>query len=84
VIREFPLAGERTTIGRMAGSDIELKDPGASREHAEIRRTRDGYAVVDLGSTNGTMVNNATVKQRDLTEGDLITIGRTTLEFRSG
>lgn len=83
VLREFPLAGERTTIGRMPGCDIELKDPGASRRHAEIRRTREGFTVVDLDSTNGTMVNNATVSHRDLTDGDLITIGRTTLEFRS-
>jgi hypothetical protein len=84
MLREFPLTGERTTIGRMTDCDIELKDPGASRRHAEVRRAGNGYTVVDLDSTNGTMVNNANVKRHDLADGDLITIGRTTLEFRSG
>lgn len=84
VLREFPLTGERTTIGRMTDCDIELKDPGASRRHAEVRKSGNGYTVVDLDSTNGTMVNNSNVKHHDLSDGDLITIGRTTLEFRSG
>jgi pSer/pThr/pTyr-binding forkhead associated (FHA) protein len=38
--------------------------------------------VVDLGSTNGTLVNDSPVSERALEEGDRITIGRTVLEFR--
>ncbi|HEX8100729.1 MAG TPA: DUF3662 and FHA domain-containing protein [Actinomycetota bacterium] len=81
--RTFPLAKDRVIIGRLGESDIVLADPGVSRRHAEVR-SRDGeYVVADLGSTNGTMVNEATVGERTLQEGDRITIGKTVLEFRS-
>lgn len=80
--RTFPLAKERVIIGRLAESDIVLSDPGASRRHAEVRRQQGGYVITDLGSTNGTMVNEATIGERPLEEGDRITIGRTVLEFR--
>jgi pSer/pThr/pTyr-binding forkhead associated (FHA) protein len=69
-------------IGRLAGSEIEVDDPGASRRHAEIRRQGDQYVVVDLGSTNGTLVNDSPVSEAALEDGDRITIGRTVLEFR--
>jgi hypothetical protein len=80
--RSFELDKDLVTIGRLEESDVVLHDPGASRRHAEIRRTEDGYVLSDLGSTNGTMVNEATVSERTLQEGDRITIGRTVLEFR--
>lgn len=80
--RTFPLTKERVIIGRLAESDIVLSDPGASRRHAEVRRQHGGYVITDLGSTNGTMVNEATIGERALEEGDRITIGRTVLEFR--
>ncbi len=80
--RAFPLAKDRVIIGRLEESDIVLSDPGASRRHAEVRRDRGNFVLSDLGSTNGTMVNEATVGERPLEEGDRITIGRTVLEFR--
>lgn len=83
-LREYPVTGDRMTIGRLAGCEIELKDPGASRKHAEIRREGDTITVVDLGSTNGTQVNDKAITDHVLRDGDRITIGRTTLEFRSG
>jgi hypothetical protein len=76
--------GQVTTLGRMAGCDIVLTDPGASRRHAQIDRRDDGYAVTDLGSTNGTLVNGEPVRERLLVDGDRITIGSTVLEFRRG
>jgi len=82
-LREYPITSDTMTIGRLAGSEIELKDPGASRKHAEIRRQGDKITVVDLGSTNGTQVNDKTISDHVLRDGDRITIGRTTLEFRS-
>jgi hypothetical protein len=78
----WPLEQERNVIGRMSGSEIEIQDPGASRRHAEIRRDGDDYLVVDLGSTNGTLLNDSPVSEATLEEGDKITIGRTVLEFR--
>lgn len=84
VVARFPLRSERALIGRHAGSDIEIKDPGASRRHAEVRRQGDRFVVVDLGSTNGTMVNDAQATEHVLEDGDRITIGRTVLEFKEG
>jgi hypothetical protein len=81
--KAYPLSKERVIIGRLSDSDIVLSDPGASRRHAEVRRGRDGYVITDLGSTNGTMVNEGTIGERPLEQGDRITIGRTVLEFRS-
>ncbi len=80
--KEFPLEVERAVIGRLAGSEVEIQDPGASRRHAEIRRQGDEFVVVDLGSTNGTLVNDAPISEYTLEDGDRITIGRTILEFR--
>lgn len=80
--KEWPLGGDRSVIGRLAGSEVELQDPGASRRHAEIRRRGDEYVLVDLGSTNGTLLNDNPVKEATLSDGDRITIGRTVLEFR--
>jgi hypothetical protein len=78
----YPLDKELVTLGRMPDCDVVLQDPGASRRHAEIRRSDGEFVVADLGSTNGTMVNEATVSEQALREGDRITIGRTVLEFR--
>jgi len=82
--RTVPLVKEVVTIGRLAECDVMLKDKGASRRHAQIR-TKDGVATLtDLGSTNGTRLNGQTVQTRALEDGDRITIGTTTLEFRRG
>ena len=80
--REWTLDRDRLVIGRLTGSEIEVDDPGASRRHAEIRRQGDEYLVVDLGSTNGTLVNDSPITEATLEDGDRITIGRTVLEFR--
>ncbi len=81
--RTFPLTKERVIIGRLGESDIVLSDPGVSRRHAEVR-TEDGqHVIADLGSTNGTMVNESTIGERVLQDGDRITVGKTVLEFRS-
>lgn len=81
-VREFPLEGDRVVIGRLEGSDVRVDDPGASRRHAEVRRNGADFVIVDLGSTNGTLVNEAPVSERTLEDGDRITIGRTVLLFR--
>jgi hypothetical protein len=80
--QQWSLERDRSVIGRLSGSEVEIHDPGASRRHAEIRREGEDYVVVDLGSTNGTLVNDTPVSQATLEDGDRITIGRTVLEFR--
>jgi hypothetical protein len=82
--RSIELALELTTIGRLPNCDIVLKDKGASRQHAQIREKDGAYTLTDLGSTNGTQLNGQTVQTRQLRDGDRITIGSTTLDFRSG
>jgi pSer/pThr/pTyr-binding forkhead associated (FHA) protein len=82
--QEWPLRSERSVIGRLAGSEVEIQDPGASRKHAEIRRDGSDFVVVDLGSTNGTLLNDSPVSEAALEDGDRITIGRTVLRFRRG
>jgi hypothetical protein len=74
--------GPTTTIGRMPGCEVTLSDPAASRRHARIVRRDDAWLLQDLGSTNGTFVNDEPVTERALEDGDRITIGVTVLEFR--
>ena len=80
--KSFPLAKDRVLIGRLAESDIVVSDPAASRQHAEVRRQDGKFLLSDLGSTNGTKVNEEAIGDHTLEEGDRITIGRTILEFR--
>ena len=70
-------------IGRMPECDIVLADHNVSRRHAEVRRQDGGFVVVDLGSTNGTKVNGAGVRERRLADGDEITVGASTLRFET-
>ena len=70
-------------VGRMSECDIVLNDSNVSRRHAEIRPTPDGFALVDLGSTNGSRVNGVRVVQRDLRDGDELTFGNTRVTFQA-
>jgi hypothetical protein len=78
----FPLTKPRVLIGRLAESDVVLTDPGVSRRHAEIRQENGRWVIADLGSTNGTRVNDSSIGTWVLGEGDRITVGATVLEFR--
>ena len=82
--RSVPLTRPEVTLGRLPECDVVVDDPGASRQHARIRRTDAGFELVDLGSTNGTLVNDVPVGEHLLEDGDRITIGQTVLEFRGG
>ncbi|MGI8684082.1 MAG: FhaA domain-containing protein [Acidimicrobiales bacterium] len=78
-----PVADEPVTIGRMADCAIVLTDESVSRRHAEVRRLGSNIVVVDLGSTNGTKVNGAGVKERRLSDGDEVTVGTTSMRFEA-
>jgi pSer/pThr/pTyr-binding forkhead associated (FHA) protein len=75
------LADKPVLIGRLPECEITLSDPNVSRRHAEVRPFGTGFLVVDLGSTNGTKVNGMTVSERQLQDGDSITVGATRLRF---
>ena len=80
--RTFSLAKPIVTLGRLPESDVVVDDPGASRQHARIGNANGEFVLVDLGSTNGTLVNDEPIGERALSDGDRITIGETVLEFR--
>ncbi|HEX9765847.1 MAG TPA: FHA domain-containing protein [Nitriliruptorales bacterium] len=67
------------TIGRSPRADFILDAPLVSRLHCRLTATRDRLVVADLGSTNGTFVNERRVKQAALTPGDHVGVGRVTL-----
>ena len=71
-------------IGRSSRSDLPLEQESVSRNHARISRARDGWVLADLGSTNGTYVNDRAVQERKLADGDQIKIGRSILKFMTG
>ncbi len=78
----YPIRGLVATIGRSADCDVVLdREPGASRQHARLERSNRGWYLVDLGSTNGTLVNAQTVDSIAIKAGDLIRIGETCLRF---
>lgn len=71
------------TIGRMSSNDVVLSDPNVSRRHAELRREGDRWMLVDLGSTNGTLVNGKLTREHGLSDGDRLTFGSSELVFRT-
>ena len=73
---------EPVVIGRLSTNDVVLSDPNVSRRHAELRRDGDGWMVVDLGSTNGTVVNGKLAGEHRLKDGDKLTFGKTELVFK--
>jgi hypothetical protein len=76
-----PLAPPGLVIGRGSDADLRINDPGISRAHAQIRVTGTEPAlqvdIVDLGSTNGILVNGQKVRHAVLGEGSRIEIGST-------
>ncbi|GEM_PF-6884982 len=72
----------RSTIGRKGDLELVLDDAGVSRVHARVERTGDAVRLTDLGSTNGTTVNDRPVTSaQPLADGDRIGIGSVELAF---
>lgn len=75
--QRYDLSGETATIGRHPDCEIALKDAGrVSRHHAQIVRDANAFYVVDLGSRNGTFVNNEVVtdQRHVLRHGDRLSV----------
>lgn len=70
-------------IGRSREADIIVKGQLASRRHCKLELTPNGeWAVTDQNSSNGTFVNRQRVTSRPLRDGDVLQVGKATLEFR--
>lgn len=87
--RRYQLTTEHTTIGRGSECDVVLDDPGVSRRHAEVVRAGARAQLVDLASTNGTVVDGvdldgASGRTAPLADGSTIVLGRTRIVFLSG
>ena len=86
--QEIAIEADSLTIGRAGRNatwEVRLTDRSVSRPHVRIERHGDEYSVVDLGSANGTQVNDQAITgPRRLADGDVITIGETRLVFRMG
>ncbi len=82
--RRHPLT-EPLVIGREAERGLVVDSPDVSRQHARLMPGAGGWLVEDLGSTNGTQVNNATVRGvTPLASGDLLKVGGTIFKYLAG
>jgi diguanylate cyclase (GGDEF)-like protein len=79
--RRIPLGDEPTVIGRSSKCDVQIEQESVSRNHARIWRQNGEYVLRDLGSTNGTYVNDQAIDEVLLRDGDRIQIGRTIFKF---
>lgn len=78
----FPLRLGETLLGRSPYCSIVLNDGLVSRQHAAIRVTREGMQIEDLGSRNGTFVNQRRISgTQSLAAGDRIDIGGNPMEI---
>ena len=83
--KKFNLENPSTTIGRSSACDIQIDHESVSRNHARVETTGKTIAVRDLGSTNGTYVNDEVVdSSKELRDGDFVKIGRTIFKFLTG
>jgi len=81
--RLVELSGNGLLVGRDPASDIVINDQSVSRRHSRIERHENGYIVVDLGSTNGTHVNEVRIAKAPLSSGDCIQFGSFIYKFLS-
>jgi predicted component of type VI protein secretion system len=71
-------------VGRLSTNDVVLADPNVSRRHAELRRDGEQWVLVDLGSTNGTLVNGKLAREHEIKDGDKLSFGTTEVIFKLG
>lgn len=83
--RKYDLIEPELVLGRSSKTDIQIDQESVSRSHARITRVGRSVLIEDLGSTNGTFVNDEQIEgQYRLRNGDLIKIGRTIFKYIAG
>lgn len=80
---DVALRGDEVVVGRLAECQIQLNDANVSRRHAAFIRLDEGWAISDLGSTNGTRLNGQPIERARLTDGDVVEIGLTRLVYHA-
>jgi pSer/pThr/pTyr-binding forkhead associated (FHA) protein len=81
---QFLLHEPVTRLGRQLDNEISLDDITVSRRHAEIVATPGGYVVRDVGSLNGTYVNQQRIDEARLRHGDELQVGKFRLVYLDG
>ena len=82
--QRHPLDTREQILGRSDSANFQIDQDSVSRQHAKIV-TQDGRArLYDLGSTNGTFVNDLRIDEVELHDGDLVRIGQTIFKYLSG
>ena len=81
VVKSYRFGKPVITVGRDPESDVVIDNPGVSREHLRLERAADGeYEVADMGSANGTFLNDLPVRCKiPLRSGDCVRFGKYTL-----
>ena len=79
-VRNYTFEKPVISVGRDPGADVYVDNPGVSRDHFRLERAQNGeYQVVDLGSANGTFVNDQMVNTSMVHNNDVIRFGKYTL-----
>src|SRR5689334_25306844 len=79
---KYALATDEVRIGKAPDNDVVIDHPTVSRNHLVVRRQGDRFLVEDLGSTNGTFIDGAQVREAYLRPGALLEVGDVKLRFQ--
>jgi diguanylate cyclase (GGDEF)-like protein len=82
--KKYNLNASSLVVGRSSKCDIQIDQESISRNHSKIVNTGKSILIRDLGSTNGTYVNDEPIDEYALRDGDLIKVGRTIFKFLTG
>jgi len=83
VLKEIPLTQGAASIGRLPDNTVQIDNLAVSGHHAKIYWNDGHYVIEDLGSLNGTYVNNKRVGKATLIHGDQVLIGKHVVEFKN-
>jgi two-component system, cell cycle response regulator len=75
---------DEIVVGRGSDCDIQIDRDSVSRRHARVFRVDDQWFVEDLGSTNGSYINDVPIQRSPLRDGDFVKIGSAIFKFLSG
>jgi hypothetical protein len=82
--RTFELNIERTTVGRVEDNTFQISDGSVSSHHAEILLRGSDIVIRDIGSTNGTFINNEKITEAVLKPGQTLRFGQVELKIDDG
>ncbi len=82
--RRYFLDKPEQIIGRSESANIQVDQDSISRQHCKILNQDGRFVLLDMGSTNGTFVNDDPCEERELRDGDVIRLGQTIFKYLSG